>query len=103
MQQLKARKNTPLTCSKKTLGSSPSESQIQSRLISQYKAQGYYVIKLGITNKPGLPDLMLLKDGVASFVEVKRSGCVPTPLQLHRADELRAIGFDVQVVTGVDR
>jgi hypothetical protein len=60
------------------------------------------VIKLGITNKPGLPDLLLLKDGVASFIEVKRLGCCPTPLQQHRADELRAIGFDVQVVTGSD-
>ncbi|HEY9640991.1 MAG TPA: hypothetical protein V6C57_10940 [Coleofasciculaceae cyanobacterium] len=85
------------------MASSPSESSIQSKLIKQYRAAGYYVIKLGITNKGGLPDLLLIKDGIASFIEVKKPGCHPTPLQLHRADELRAIGCVVRFVTEGDR
>jgi len=47
------------------------ESKIQAKLIKEYEALGYYVIKLIKTNKNGIPDLICLKDGKAFFVEVK--------------------------------
>lgn len=77
----------------------PLESAIQRKIIKRYEADGYIVVKIGLTNKPGFPDLLLLKDGKASFVEVKRPGCKPRPLQEYRINELRKAGFDVDVLT----
>ena len=60
------------------------ESKIQARIIKRLEAQGYYVVKLILTNKNGIPDLLVLKDGKAFFVEVKRPGEKPRPLQEYR-------------------
>lgn len=76
------------------------ESVIQSSLIKKYERQGYMVVKLILTNKSGIPDLLLLKDGKASFVEVKREGQKPRPLQEYRIKELRSLGFEVHVENG---
>lgn len=76
------------------------ESVIQSSLIKKYESQGYMVVKLILTNKSGIPDLLLLKDGKASFVEVKREGQKPRPLQEYRIKELRSLGFEVHVENG---
>ncbi|OAV65752.1 hypothetical protein Barb6_02775 [Bacteroidales bacterium Barb6] len=48
------------------------ESDIQRRIIQRLEAEGWYVVKLILTNRPGIPDLMALKNGKAFFVEVKR-------------------------------
>lgn len=77
----------------------PLESAIQRKIIKRYEDDGYIVVKLGLTSKPGFPDLLLLKDGKASFIEVKRPGCKPRPLQEYRINELRNAGFDVDVLT----
>lgn len=74
------------------------ESDIQRRLVSRYEAEGYMVVKISLCSKPGFPDLMLLKDGMASFVEVKRPGGKPRPLQQYRIAQLRDAGFRVDVV-----
>lgn len=73
------------------------ESKVQARLIKHYEMQGYMVVKLILTNKPGIPDLMLLKDGTASFIECKRKGGKPRLLQEYRIEELRSHGFNVVV------
>ncbi len=57
------------------------------------------VVKVILTNRNGFPDLMLLKDGVASFIEVKRKGERPRPLQEYVIGELRKQGFKVEVMT----
>lgn len=75
------------------------ESVIQHNIIKRYEADGYIVVKIGLCNKGGFPDLMLLKDGKASFVEVKRPGQKPRPLQEYRLKELREAGFDTFVLT----
>ena len=61
------------------------------------EAQGYYVVKLILTNKPGIPALLCLKNGKAFFVEVKRPGEKPRPLQYHRINELKEMGFRCEV------
>jgi len=73
------------------------ESKIQAGIIKRLEAQGYYVVKLILTNKNGIPDLLLLKDGKASFVEVKRPGEKPRPLQEYRMSELKKLGFKCEV------
>lgn len=75
------------------------ESKIQNKIIKRYKAMGYLVVKISLCNLNGFPDLMLLKDGKASFVEVKRPGQQPRPLQEYRLKELRNAGFDAFVLT----
>lgn len=80
-------------------GAKELESTIQARLIARYTAQGWLVVRLIQTNLNGCPDLLLLRDGVARFVEVKRPGCKPRPLQQYRAEQLRAAGFSVDVVS----
>lgn len=74
------------------------ESEIQRRLVKQFEGQGWLVVKLVLTSKPGMPDLLLLRDGVARFVEVKRNGVKPRPLQNYRIAELNRLGFDVDVI-----
>ena len=36
------------------------EQQIQNKRIKELEAEGYYVIKLKLTNKNGIPDLLAL-------------------------------------------
>lgn len=73
------------------------ESKIQARIIKRLESEGYYVVKLILTNKNGIPDLLVLKDGRAFFVEVKRPGEKPRPLQEYRMNELRGLGFICEV------
>ena len=77
----------------------PLESAIQRKIIKRYEDEGYLVVKISLCNKSGFPDLMLLKDGKATFVEVKRPGQTPRPLQEYRLKELRDAGFDAFVLT----
>ena len=75
------------------------ESKIQNKIIKRYKAMGYLVVKISLCNLNGFPDLLLLTVGKASFVEVKRPGQQPRPLQEYRLKELRDAGFDAFVLT----
>lgn len=79
-----------------------SESEIQSQLIAKYESLGYFVVKLITTNKAGIPDLMLIKDGRVSFIEVKAPGQHRNVLQKHRAHELQSYGCNVRCVTAGD-
>jgi hypothetical protein len=70
------------------------EQQFQTKLIKEYEAKGYYVLKLIKTNKNGIPDLLCLKSGeVSIFVEVKAKGGKTSPLQEFRIRELNEMGF----------
>lgn len=78
------------------------ESKIQSDIIRKLESMGYMVIKLILTNKNGIPDLLLLKDGKASFIEVKREGEKTKPLQEYRMNELKAKGFKSRTIKNVN-
>jgi hypothetical protein len=70
------------------------ESKIQAKLIKKLKAEGYYVLKLAVTNKPGIPDLIALPKGCnVEFYEVKQKNLKPRPLQLFRAKEINEGGY----------
>ena len=75
------------------------ENRIQADIIKRYEQQGYLVVKIGLCNKQGFPDLMCLKDGKTLFVEVKRPGEKPRLLQKYRHGELRKQGFEVLILT----
>lgn len=51
----------------------------------------------------GWPDrICLFPDGKAGFVEVKRPGKKPRPLQLKQHRQLRRLGFPVYVLDGIE-
>jgi Holliday junction resolvase len=74
------------------------ESEVQSDIVKRYKSEGYMVVKIMLCNVSGFPDLMALKDGKATFIEVKRKGGKPRPLQTFIHDMLREKGFEVLVL-----
>lgn len=47
----------------------------------------------------GVPDVLMVKEGRAIWLECKRPGEEPTKIQIHRMRELSAAGCPVAVVT----
>ena len=77
------------------------EQQIQTKRIKQLETEGYYVIKLVMTNKPGIPDLIAIpKDCNVLFVEVKQPTGKLSKLQEYRIKELEEHGIKVEIYKG---
>jgi Holliday junction resolvase-like predicted endonuclease len=77
------------------------EQQIQSKKIKELEAQGYYVIKLVMTNKHGIPDLIAIPPNAdILFVEVKKPDGKLSKLQEFRKQELESHGIRVEVFKG---
>lgn len=74
------------------------ESKVQEKIVKRYKQEGWMVIKIVLCSLSGFPDLMCLRDGTALFIEVKRKGERPRPLQVFVHDMLRKCGFEVLVL-----
>ncbi len=75
------------------------ESKIQSKIIKKMESLGWLCMKLIKTNKNGIPDLCLLKDGKTIFIEVKQPTGILSEIQKYRIAELRSKGFEVKVWT----
>lgn len=74
------------------------EAQIQSKKIKELESQGYYVIKLILTNKKGIPDLIAIpKDSDVLFIEVKGPKGSTRPIQDFRIKELKEHGVEVEI------
>jgi Holliday junction resolvase-like predicted endonuclease len=72
------------------------EQPIQAAIIKDLEGKGYYVIKLSLTNKNGIPDLIAIPNNSdVLFVEVKRPGGKSSPLQEYRKKELESRGINV--------
>lgn len=78
------------------------EKHIQSKIIKQLEAAGWYVIKLIQTNKNGIPDLIATRNGMVVYIEVKQPGEDPGPLQKFRHKEIRNTGTTVIVATSTN-
>lgn len=77
------------------------EQQIQAKKIKQLEAEGYYVLKLILTNKPGVADLIAIpKDSDVLFVEVKKPDGKMSKLQEFRKKELENHGIKVEIFRG---
>ena len=78
------------------------EQAIQNKRIKQLEAEGYYVLKLVMTNKNGIPDLLAIKgDGSILFSEIKTKIGRLSPLQKYRIKELGELGFKVEIFKGL--
>jgi hypothetical protein len=78
--------------------SRPLESTIKSACSKALESWSWEVIHLIQTNKNGIPDTLCLRTGRAVFIEFKRPGQQPRPLQEYRHDKLRKQGFEVLIV-----
>lgn len=75
------------------------EKTIERKLVQMVKAMGGIALKFTSPGYDGMPDrLVLLPAGKCGFVEVKRRGEKPRPLQEARHELLRRLGFKVYVL-----
>ena len=75
------------------------EKQTEQKLVSAVKKLGGIAPKFMSPGLDGMPDrLVLLPTGIIAFVEVKRYGEKPRPLQEARHELLRRVGFDVYIL-----
>ena len=75
------------------------EKTLERKLAETVKAMGGIALKFVSPGFAGMPDrLVLLPDGKCGFVEVKRRGEKPRPLQEARHGMLRRLGFKVYVL-----
>ena len=75
------------------------ESAIQTQIKKKLEADGWIVVKLIKTSMNGIPDLLALKGGCCQFIEVKQPKGVLSEIQKYRINQLREIGFDVEIWT----
>lgn len=80
------------------------ERDIEKKLTKAVKAQGGMCPKLISPGMDGMPDrLVLMPQARIGFVEVKRPGARPRPLQERRHAQLRSLGFLVLVLDDPDK
>ena len=80
------------------------EREIERKLVSAVKSRGGICPKFVSPGFDGMPDrVVLLPHGKLGFVEVKRPGEQPRPLQTARHRILRKLGFLVFVLDGEEQ
>lgn len=77
------------------------ESILQGRIRVHLINEGWFVVKLINTSKPGMPDLMAIKDGKVIFFEVKTDKGRVSKLQEHHIEGLNNMGVPAHVVRSV--
>lgn len=75
------------------------EKTIEQNLVQEVKRRGGLCEKW-TSGTSGWPDriVLLSPDGKIGFVEVKAPGKEPRPLQVHRHEQLRQLGFQVYIL-----
>ena len=80
------------------------EKKIEERLRKRAKEAGGLAIKWVSPSMSGVPDrIVFLPGGKIIFVELKRPGEKPTPLQNRIIEILRGLGADVRVVDSMEK
>lgn len=75
------------------------EKVIEQQLVKEVKDRGGMCPKFTSPGMDGMPDrLVLFPQGCIGFVEVKAPGKKPRPLQIHRHEQLRRLGFRVFIL-----
>ena len=77
------------------------EQQIQAKRIRELEEDGYYVIKLTMTNKNGIPDLIAIpKNSDVLFSEIKKPTGKLSVIQEFRLKQLNEHGIKTEVYRG---
>ena len=78
------------------------ESVVERAVVRAVEDAGGLALKLVSPGWAGAPDrLVLLPGGRVMFVEAKRPGEEPRPLQAYRHRELERLGFEVRVISTI--
>jgi Holliday junction resolvase len=77
------------------------ESLLQGKIRAYLITEGWFVVKLINTSKPGMPDLMAIKDGKVVFFEVKTGTGYVSKLQKYIIDCINDAGVKAYVVRTV--
>ena len=67
------------------------------KIVKHWEKNGWIAINLIKTNKNGIQDYMMLKEGVTVFVESKEPEDRLSKLQEYRIKQLKAAGFDCYI------
>ena len=79
------------------------EKDVEQALIREIRKRGGICLKFVSPGWDGAPDrVCLFSGGRIVFVEVKRPGAKPRPLQARRMEQLRELGFTVAVVDSLE-
>lgn len=75
------------------------EAEVERRVVNDLREQypGILILKLNVQGQRGWPDRMILLNGRAAFIELKRPGGKPTPKQRYIHAQIRKAGFPVIV------
>ena len=80
------------------------ERDVEQNLVRAVRRSGGLALKLVCPGFNGVPDrLLLFMGGRLAFCEVKAPGEKPRPLQVHRMEQLRGLGFRVFVIDGMEQ
>jgi hypothetical protein len=79
------------------------ESILQGKIRAHLITEGWFVVKLINTSKPGMPDLMAIKDGKVVFFEVKTGTGYVSKLQKYIIDCINDNGVGAYVVRTVSQ
>ena len=80
------------------------ERAIERKLIQAVRRSGGLALKFVSPGLNGVPDrLLLFTGGREAFCEVKAPGQKPRPLQVHRMEQLRRLGFKVFVIDDTEQ
>lgn len=75
------------------------ERTVERALVQKVKKRKGLALKFVSPGMAGVPDrIILMPEGKMAFVELKAPGKKPRPLQVHRMEELRNLGYACYVV-----
>jgi hypothetical protein len=80
------------------------ESRLTAKIVAELRRRKIWHVKIhgGPHQRAGLPDLLLIVEGRAVWIEVKGDGGIVSPLQQHTLEQLRAAGCVAEVVRSFD-
>lgn len=78
------------------------EQQIQHKIIKYLESIGYYVIKIIVANKSGVPDVVAAKNGKVIFIEVKTKTGKLSALQKYNLKKILESGNDIIIARSIE-
>ena len=78
------------------------ESTIEKALVAHCKARGLLTYKFSSPAHRGVPDRVIMGGGKLMFIELKRPGKEPTPLQQRELQRIREAGVHAYWSSNID-